>query len=168
MNISVVVGNPTPQSRTLTIALRVAQELVPGCEPFVVDLAAHTDSIFDQSSAELTQISETVARSALVIVASPTYKASYTGLLKAFLDRYPNNALSGVCAVPLMTGGSPHHSMAPSLTLHPLLAELGASVPCRSLYVDMQKFDAIDDIVETWASSERPIVSAALNCRQSA
>jgi len=31
-------------------------------------------------------------------------KASYTGMLKAFFDRYGNNGLAGVTAVPVMTG----------------------------------------------------------------
>ncbi|TDD63979.1 hypothetical protein E1262_29575 [Jiangella aurantiaca] len=35
------------------------------------------------------------------LLATPTYKARYTGLLKAFLDRLPGGALRGTVAVPV-------------------------------------------------------------------
>jgi FMN reductase len=90
--------------------------------------------MFNWDSAELALLNQKVAESDIVIVASPTYKAAYTGLLKAFLDRCDHNGLAGVTAIPVMTGGSPAHSLAPDMTLRPLLVELGASVPTRSLY----------------------------------
>ena len=43
----------------------------------------------------------------MIVAASPTYKATYTGMLKAFFDRYGSNGLAGLVAVPLMTGGAP-------------------------------------------------------------
>jgi FMN reductase len=54
-----------------------------------------------------------VAASRLLVVASPTYKATCTGLLKAFLDRFPHQGLAGVTAVPLMLGASHAHALAP-------------------------------------------------------
>ena len=39
-----------------------------------------------------------------MVVASPTYKATYAGLLKLFLDRLGGESLAGVTAVPLMLG----------------------------------------------------------------
>jgi FMN reductase len=41
---------------------------------------------------------EEIAASDIAIFASPTYKASDTGMLKAFLDRYGSNGLAGVVA----------------------------------------------------------------------
>lgn len=52
-----------------------------------------------------------------VVVAAPTYRAAYTGLLKAFLDRYPSNGLS-VTAFAVMTGASATHSMVIDATYH--------------------------------------------------
>lgn len=69
------------------------------------------------------------------MVASPTYKASYTGLLKLFLDRFSVGSLAGVTAIPLMLGGDWRHSLAPELFLKPVLAELGASSPTRGLFL---------------------------------
>ena len=76
-----------------------------------------------------------VAASDLVVVASPTYKGSITGVLKCFLDQVSAGAWQGVTAVPLMLGGGPTHSLAPEYALVPVLTELGASVPSRGLYL---------------------------------
>ena len=69
------------------------------------------------------------------MVASPTYKATYTGLLKLFFDGYGPEPLAGTAAVPLMIGAGPAHALAVDVHLTPLLHELGASVPWRGLYV---------------------------------
>ena len=52
-------------------------------------------------------------------IGSPTYKGTYTGLLKLFLDRFDaGTGLRGL-AIPLMLGGSPAHALAPELTTAP-------------------------------------------------
>ncbi|NPC40950.1 NADPH-dependent oxidoreductase [Nocardioides sp. zg-1230] len=129
--VAVVVGNPKPRSRTYESALTLADRF--GGADLVVDLADHAAELFDWGAPRVTELVEEVASSLVVIVASPIYKATYTGLLKAFLDRFPHQGLGGVTAVPLMLGSSPVHSLATEHGLRPLLVELGASVPTRGL-----------------------------------
>lgn len=62
----------------------------------------------------------------LVLVATPIYKAAYSGLLKTFLDLLPPDALRGKTVVPLATGGSAAHLLALEYALKPVLAALGA------------------------------------------
>ena len=62
----------------------------------------------------------------VVVVATPIYKAAYSGLLKAFLDVLPQDALRGKTVLPLATGGSTAHLLALDYTLRPVLAALGA------------------------------------------
>ena len=131
--VAVVVGNPKPRSRTHEAALTLADRL--GGADLVVDLADHTSELFDASSPTVTDLVEQVSASLVVIVASPTYKATYTGLLKVFLDRFPHQGLGGVTAIPLMLGASHAHALAPEVGLRPVLVELGATVPTRGLYV---------------------------------
>ncbi|MFL6172434.1 MAG: NADPH-dependent FMN reductase, partial [Marmoricola sp.] len=106
LQTAVVVGNPKPASRTLDAALYVAREL-GGTEPeHVVDLALVGPELLDWSSSVVADLVTEVGEADLVVVASPTYKGSYTGLLKLFLDRFAaGTGLSGL-AVPLMLGGS--------------------------------------------------------------
>jgi FMN reductase len=164
-SIAVVTGNPKPQSRTHSVALAVAGALSAGITPqptrLVVDLAEHAAALFDWSDPTLTRLGEEVAAASIAIFASPTYKASYTGMLKAFLDRYGSNGLAGVVAVPVMTGGWPGHLLAVEVHLRPVLVELGATVPARGLYVTEPELAALDAAVAKWATTAAPLITAA-------
>lgn len=157
LNVSVVVGNPKPQSRTLTVATTLAAHLLDegSYELTVIDLADHADEIFAWGSERLNALNASVAASDLVIFASPTYKATYTGLIKAFLDRYPADGLAGVVAIPVLTIADETHSMAPTHTFAPLLAELGAIVPGRGLAFVVSQLDRVDEVVSAAASQYR-------------
>jgi len=163
LTVTVLVGNPKPESKTLRLAQAVSERVLRdrAHETTVIDLAGYVGSVFDWSAADVTALTTAVAESDLVIVASPTYKAAYTGLLKAFLDRYPSNGLGGVVAVPVMTGGDLTHSLAVELTLRPLLVELGASVPSRGLYFVASRIDELTDLVDEWVEANgAPILRA--------
>lgn len=157
-----LVGNPKPASRTLAVAEAVRRALYgEDAEGRTIDLAEHTGELFEWPSASMDALVGCVAGADVVVVASPTYKASYTGLLKAFLDRYPHNGLDGVVAVPVMTGGDLGHSMAPEVHLRSLLVELGATVPTRGLYFATANFDRLDAFVHAWAEESRRRISTA-------
>ncbi|WP_232524965.1 NAD(P)H-dependent oxidoreductase [Nocardioides mangrovicus] len=160
LRTAVVVGNPKPASRTLAAASHVARELV--AEPdLVVDLATLGARLLDWSDEGVADLVAQVGEADLVVVASPTYKAAYTGLLKLFLDRFAGGTgLRGV-AVPLMLGGSPAHSLAPELTLRPVLAELGATIPGRGLYVIDRDHDDPAAYAD-WLAATKPVVEALL------
>lgn len=151
MRICVLAGNPKPESRTLQLGLDLAAAIaVEGDVTTAIDLAVHAEHIFAWPSDQMARLNEDVASSDLVIVCSPTYKATYTGLLKGFLDRYPALGLRDVCAIPLMTGADKGHSMAPEVNLRPLLVELGALVPTRGFYFETPNMDRRDSFITTW------------------
>ena len=127
-----------------------------------MDLSEHAPSLFDPSAAELSRLTAEVAEADIVVFASPTYKASYTGMLKAFLDRYGGNGLAGTIAVPVMTGGWAGHSLAVEVHLRPVLVELGATVPARGLYVTEPEFGELDAAVARWAATAIPLIRGAL------
>jgi FMN reductase len=171
VKISVVVGNPKPQSRTLRVAESVADvvaQLVPDAEPerLVIDLADYAGRLFEWPEATLAELNDAVAGSDLLVVASPTYKATYTGLLKAFLDRYPSNGLAGVVAVPVMTGAADNHAMAVEVNLRPLMVELGATVPSRGLYLVMTRMAELDQITADWGAASAATLVPALQGRR--
>lgn len=170
MSIAVVVGNPKAGSRTLRVALAVADAFrgtVPGdaTDPYVVDLAVVGHELFDFESPAVAAALDAVAHSNLLVVASPTYKATYTGLLKSFFDRYGNDALAGTVSIPVMTGAALVHALAPEVHLRPLLVELGSSTPTRGLFVTEQQFEDLDTVVASWARAARPLVERALGAR---
>jgi FMN reductase len=153
LKLSVVVGNPKPKSRTLKVAETLAEKLLgPARQDVeVIDLADYRDEILAWPSERMEALNARVAASDIVIFASPTYKATYSGLLKVFLDRYPANGLCGVTAIPLLTGADQAHAMGPTVNLAPLLAELGAVVPGRGFYFVISQMYRLDEIVQAAA-----------------
>jgi len=157
----VVVGNPKPASRTFHAASHLVRQLTGRVPEPAVDLAVFGSALLDWSDDAVDEAVHAVHALDLVVFASPTYKASYTGLLKLFLDRFPSNALEGVVAVPLMLGAGPGHALAPEVFLKPVLAELGAVLPTKALYL----LDSIYDdpaAYEPWLEAARPRIAAAL------
>jgi FMN reductase len=135
MSMVVVVGNPKPASRTLDAASRIAERLAGRPADSVIDVVELGAGLLGWGDEAVGRAVARVQAAEAVVVASPTYKASYTGLLKLFLDQFAAGSLAGVVAFPVMLGGAWNHALAPDAFLKPVLAELGASCPMPGLYL---------------------------------
>ena len=100
-----------------------------------------------------------IAQAQLVLVATPIYKAAYSGLLKAFLDLLPQDALRGKTVLPLATGGSIAHLLALDYALKPVLSALGA----RDILDPVYATDAQIPRHETLGYSASPEVVARID-----
>jgi FMN reductase len=160
VTVTVVVGNPKPASRTLTAATLLAQALRPESEPTVVDLVSFGPALLTWGDPQVGEAVRTVASAELVVFASPTFKATYTGLLKLFLEQFDGGTgLAGVVAVPLMLGAGPAHALAPDLLLKPVLVELGATTALPGLYLSDRTFHD-DGVIADYAERWRPVAGA--------
>ncbi|WP_225725973.1 MULTISPECIES: NADPH-dependent FMN reductase [unclassified Nocardia] len=160
MAVTVVVGNPKPASRTLTAATLVAKGLRPDIEPTVFDLVSFGPALLGWGDPAVAEAVRTVRDSRLVVFASPTFKATYTGLLKLFLEQFDGGTgLADVVAVPVMLGAGPAHALAPDLLLKPVLTELGATSALPGLYLSDSTFQE-DGAIERYTDRWRPVVSA--------
>jgi FMN reductase len=157
----VIVGNPKPGSRTRSAAVRLATELTGQQPDLVVDLATVGAGLLTQGDEEVGRLVARTRDADLLVVASPTYKATYTGLLKLFLDHIPYDGLVGVTAVPLMLGSMPGHAMAPEVGLRPVLVELGATVPTRGVYLAETSSDDPHAFTD-WIAAARPLLGDVL------
>jgi FMN reductase len=171
-----LIGNPRPGSRTRTLADAVAQAVartlaeagtpLRGTE--VIELAEIVGVSFGSEPAygNKTEIDPfTVVREArLLIVGSPTYKGTYTGLLKIFLDQYGQDPLAGVVAVPTAIAAAPPHRESIAAALHDLLVALGATVPGPPLAVLESELAAAtpEQIAAGWVADHGAAVAAAL------
>lgn len=159
MKIAVVVGNPKPKSRTRDAAMALAGSIEPSAQIEVVDLAEFGARLLEWNSAEVEAAKAMVAGCDVAIFASPTYKGSYTGLLKLFLDQFATGTgLKGVVAIPFMVGGSPGHQMAPEVFLKPVLVEVGAICLAPAVYVteaELGRDDMAGPWLERWAHAVR-------------
>jgi FMN reductase len=75
MKLGIVVGNPNPKSRTLTLAEAVGDEvgtIVGETSRFVVDLVDLAAGLFDRNSEEVTAVVNDASTSDILVVASPT------------------------------------------------------------------------------------------------
>jgi FMN reductase len=116
----------------------------------------------------LTRALDLVRRPGLLIVASPTFKGAYTGLLKMFLDLLPRDGFgTGTVAVALMTAGWEQHRHVADVYLRTLLVELGATVPAPGLAVLESEFADLSTVVGSWASRSIPILAAVLDSASS-
>jgi FMN reductase len=152
--VVVLVGNPRPESRTHDVAARAARAVAPGEDAETVDLTVIASRLLHpEPSVAVEDAVERVRSASLLIVASPTYKGTYTGLLKAFLDRVPS--LAGVTALPILVMGSPRHALAVEVHLRPLLVELGATVPTPGLALIESDLGRANEVLAEWAAVVR-------------
>ena len=74
-----------------------------------------------------------------VVIATPIYKASFAGVLKAFLDLLPQDGLAGKVVLPIATGGSQSHLLALDYALRPVLQALEARHVLASIFATPQQ-----------------------------
>jgi FMN reductase len=176
VNATMLVGNPRKGSRTVAVAHHLAKVIRTGlaeegvdlAEPNLVDLSDLGSMVpprLPVEGAEPVRCAlATIRQPGLLIVVSPTFKGSYTGLLKMFLDLLPLEALSHTTvAVPLMTAGWAQHRSAVDSQLRPLLMELGAQVPTRGVSVLEGEFADLEQVTAPWATTAIPMLAAILH-----
>lgn len=123
----VLSGNPRPGSRTLKLATAVGVALSAE-PPLIIDVADLGPGLLTPGDPATAAALAAVREAKLLVVATPTYKGSYTGVLKVLLDQLPAGALAGVTAVPVVTAGVQPQADGAEGFLRHLLSELGAGV----------------------------------------
>jgi FMN reductase len=178
----VLVGHPRAGSRTHAVARRVGELLGaalagPGTgapAAGLVDLAelaprllSHlspppTPDLDSDGDGSAEAALRTVGQAPLLLVASPTFRGSYSGLLKLFLDLLPRYGLAGAVVVPLMTAGIPAHRFTVDANLRPVLMELGAQVPTAGISVLESELDCVEAVFAAWWRAQAGNLRACL------
>jgi len=160
------VGNPRAGSKTLAATRALVEtlaEAVGGTALPVVDLADFGGRVLDYSDGGVAALRAELATVNLLVVATPVYKGSYTGLLKAFLDGYGPGALASVYTVPFTIAASPQHALAGPTHLQPLLDELGAISPLGGLFLPdgvVAEPAERDTRIAAWLAPRLPLLTA--------
>ena len=71
-----------------------------------------------------------------LVIATPVYKASFSGALKTVLDLLPERALSHKVVLPIATGGSIAHMLAVDYALKPVLSALKAQEMLPGIFAE--------------------------------
>ncbi|MFD8537294.1 NADPH-dependent FMN reductase [Streptomyces rubrogriseus] len=126
-----VSGSPSASSRTNRLLRHLDDRLAAqGHEVVPLDVRALPAQALlgaDLGHPAITEAAGLFARADGVVVGTPVYKASYSGVLKALLDLLPQYALTGKTVLPLATGGSTAHVLAIDYALRPVLNSMGAA-----------------------------------------
>ena len=138
MTILLLAGSPSIPSRSTRLLHHVGERLVQLGHRYsrlhVLDLPAEALLQANFNNVDIKLARAQVAEAAAVVIATPVYKAAYSGVLKAFLDVLPQDGLAGKIVLPLATGGSQSHMLALDYALRPVLSALGAKHVLPSIY----------------------------------
>ena len=137
--IAVITAGITEPSSTPLLADRLAEATVRalgGPSAASVDVIDARDITHDVTnhvltgfaSPELQERLDLVAEADALIVSTPIYTASYSGLFKMLIDVLPKDSLRDKPVLLGATGGTARHSLAIDHALRPLFAYLGALV----------------------------------------
>jgi len=138
MTVLLIAGSPSEKSRSVALLDGVQQRLqARGSHVerlFIRDLSPQALILADFGHPSILHAASRVANADVVVVATPVYKAAYSGVLKVFLDLLPQTGLRGKTVLPIATGGSPNHMLAVDYALRPVLQSLGAKHILPSIY----------------------------------
>jgi FMN reductase len=143
MTTLLISGSPSFPSRS-TRLLEVYGEQLSGLGHDISRLAlrnlpAQALLLADASHPELEAALKMVDDADAIVIATPVYKAAYSGLLKIFLDVLPQEGLLGKIVQPLATGGSQSHMLMLDYALRPVLSSMSARQILPSIYaIDQQ------------------------------
>jgi FMN reductase len=136
MKAVAISGSPRSPSKSKALAEAMLQVLEDrGYETFLIDVATlPADALVARAQApEIDEAIAVVGAADVVIAASPTYRALYTGVLKCFFDLMPTGHLAGKRCFGIQTGIAPEHALAVEYGFRPLFASL-EGVPVDVLY----------------------------------
>jgi FMN reductase len=127
-SILLVSASPSRPSRTAALLDHVATLVADaGHDAVRLDVGSlpaeallHADTTDDAVQSALVEVELADA----LVVATPVYKASYSGVLKTFLDLLPQKAFAGKTVLPLATGGTIAHLLSIDYALRPVLQTL--------------------------------------------
>ncbi|MDX8036997.1 NAD(P)H-dependent oxidoreductase [Lentzea sp. BCCO 10_0856] len=138
-DLMIISGAPSHSAPTGVVVSHVSEALrAAGHHVSLLDVRAlPTLSLLteDLRDPEIAAAVSSVLSADGIVIASPVYRAAYSGLVKALLDLLPKKALRGRAVLPLATGGSQGFLVAMDYALHPLLAAKGADQVVRGEFV---------------------------------
>lgn len=169
VGISGTLHSPSKTDRVLAEILSAASART-GAQTATIEVLglghAIVDALAAPPGAELAAAYERVLGAEALVVATPVYKGSYTGLLKAFVDPIGQDALADKPVLLAAVGGDDQHSLVIDQELRPLFGFFGAATLPRGVYargadlgdpeaLSPRLQDAIDAAVERLALALR-------------
>ncbi len=148
MKVTSILGSPSLRSRSgalLQLAQARLQPHATTAEAITVrDLPGQALLQAEFANTEIQAAIRKVLEAQVILVATPIYKAAYSGLLKSFLDLLPQDGLRDKTVLPLATGGSAAHLLALDYALKPVLSALGARDILDAVYASDAQIPTVE------------------------
>lgn len=149
-------GNITRPSKTRLLVEHVAQAAAAdsGRQAVVYDIEDLGPSLLTARSlagldGQATQIVKRIVDADLLVVGSPTYKGSYTGLFKHFFDLLDPASLKGKPVLLTATGGGERHTLMTEHQLRPLFGFFEALTLPTAVYASHRDLgDTLSDAAQ--------------------
>ncbi|GIP50325.1 NAD(P)H-dependent FMN reductase [Paenibacillus sp. J53TS2] len=129
--VTIIAGSPTPGSRLFGLTDYVRERLIQTGSAIdrisAAELPAEDLLRANFGSPAIKAALAAVESADAVVIASPVYKAAYSGALKTILDLIPQKGLQGKVVLPLFIGGTIAHLLAVDYALKPVVAALGGT-----------------------------------------
>jgi len=149
MTILTIAGSPSISSRSAKLLEKVRDALDQiGARTRNLELRSlPADALLRANVRDpaVAQALELVASAEVIVLATPIYKAAYSGLLKVFLDLLPQRGFEGKYVWPLASGGSLAHALAIDYALRPVLTTLSATQVGHSVFALDSEIDVTSD-----------------------
>ena len=158
MSLVAISAGESATSKTLRLVAGVVAER--GGE--VIDLSTlSADGLLGRTEdPAVTAAVERAASAEVLVVATPIYRATYTGALKAFFDRFQAGALGRTAVVLVATAGISDHFLSLDTGGRALIASLGGFVVPTVVYAVSADFVDGDPKPEVLASLRAAIDEA--------
>ena len=140
----------------------MARLIEGGAETTVIDLAELDANALlgRRQDPAVQQALGLVERANILVASTPVYRATYTGLLKAFFDLFPQRALEGKVAFGIATGASSAHRVAVDLGLGPLFASVNAHATPAGIYATDAELASPDAHAKVLEQIDRAVLEA--------
>ncbi|RRO19912.1 FMN reductase (NADPH) [Saccharopolyspora rhizosphaerae] len=159
--VLIISGSPSRTSKTEKVGEHIAQRLSAAGRATdhlrVRTLPAEALLSADVSDPAIGSAVAKVAEADGIVLATPTYKAAYSGLLKSFLDLLPQFGFAGKAVLPLATGGSVAHVLAIDYALRPVVHSLGARHAVQSFFLLDKHLSLVDGQLTVEEESAAPL-----------
>ncbi len=172
-----VSGSPTHPSRTTVLVSEVTKAFATATDgtattielaPLLGDLGAAP--FRTQLSPTVTAALEAVEAADIVVVGSPAYRATYTGLFKLFFDHVGQYALIDKPIVLTATGGSDRHALLVEHQMRPLFGFFQSLTLPLGIYASERDFAdyeiASDDLrerIDTSVARTLPLIRSRVD-----
>ena len=127
MHAVAISGSPRATSKSKTLAELMLRALERGgCTTSMVDVSMLPAAalLARESSPAIDDAVAAVGGAQIIVAATPTYRALYTGAMKCLFDLMPPAHLAGRVCIPILTAAAPAHFLAIEYGLKPLFASL--------------------------------------------